>query len=122
VTGTNADLIVIPTFHAVKREDGTNVDYTQIVAWTSAHANVPLFSLQDYVVGPEGAAGAYTVFGRNHGYMAGVMARKILEEGKSPWQVPPITDEKGQFFFNRIQLKRFGLILPPEIEGQAKFR
>ena len=122
VKGTDAHMIVMPTFHSLKKKDGGIVDYMDVIAWTSANAGVPLFSLQDYVVGPQGAAGAYTVFGRNHGRMAGELARQILEEGKSPRQLSPITDEQGQFFFNHRQLDRFGLTLPPGIAAQARFR
>lgn len=116
------DMVIIPTFHSVKHEDGSYVDYRTVVEWTCANAGVPVFSLQDYTVGNDGATGAFVVSGLSHGALAGEIARKILEENRSPENISPLTDGKGKFFFNKARLAQFGLTLPYDIAKNALFR
>ena len=44
------DLIMVITFHTLKMKNGTHVDVTEVIDWTSAHSAVPVFSCQDYTV------------------------------------------------------------------------
>lgn len=116
------DMIVTPTFHAVRMEDGKDIDIRTLMEWTSAHSSVPVFSNQDYTVSATGAAGAYTLNARAHGAQAAAMAKAILEENKAPDTMMFQTDREGTFVFNREQLKRFGITLPPQIMKAATWR
>jgi len=115
------DLILIPVFHALKREDNTHVAYEEVVGWTSEHSAVPVFATQDYAVGDDGVVGAYTIFGEEHGRTAALMVKGILEGGDM-LELSVVADQKGLFYFNKKQLDRFGLILPEEVRSQAVFR
>lgn len=122
---TNASsysLLLFPTFHAVKNKEGAHVSIEEVIAWTSAHSPIPLFSNQDYTVNDAGVVGAYVIYGESHGSQAARMALDVLLGSKRPGQSPPTIDRTGLFFFNKTQLNRFNLALPKEIEGQAIFQ
>jgi ABC-type uncharacterized transport system substrate-binding protein len=77
------DFILMPTFHAVKDRKGKAVSVEDVVAWTSANSPVPVFSNQDYTVGDNGVIGAFVIFGKHHGKLAGEMALEILKNKKN---------------------------------------
>lgn len=116
------DILITPTFHAVKETDGSPVDLHDVVTWTSANCPVPYFTNQDYAVSDKGATGAYVIQGESHGRQAAEIAHDILVNGKSPGQVSPKTDRKGVLFFSTEQLERFHLILPADIRKTAHFQ
>jgi len=115
------DAIVMPVFHALKDGSGRHVPYGEVVSWTSRHSAVPVFATQDYAVGDDGVVGAYVVYGEEHGYLAGVMAARLLD-GERMEDIAAQDDQRGQFVFNEKQLRRFGLVLPDSIREQAQFR
>ncbi len=117
----DVDFITMPLYHSLKNEDGASVDVEAVVRWTSANSPVPVFAYQDYAVGDDGVVGAFVIFGETHGSRAAQLARDILES-LSPRVPPAFMDEEGRFYFNRKQLKRFGLTLPAGIEKQAVFQ
>ena len=116
------DLIVIPTFHALRDADGRHVPVHETIQWTSANSRVPVFALQDYAVEPGGAVGAYVVFGVTQGRLAGELALDILERGAVPKDLQPLMGQEGRFYFNKEQLKRFGLVLPEAIRRKTAYR
>lgn len=116
------DMIVMPTFHALKDEAGSHIPVETVVEWTSVNSTVPVFSLQDYTVHRDGTAGAYVVNGEVHGRLAGEIAVQILIKGRSPRDILPIRDQNGKFYFNLEQLDRFKLILPEAIRAEAVFQ
>ncbi|MUM76880.1 hypothetical protein GKC30_04445 [Pseudodesulfovibrio sp. F-1] len=115
------DLILVPVFHSVKDAGGTHVPYEEVIRWTSKNSSVPVFATQDYAVGDDGVVGAYTIFGEEHGRMAALMVKGILE-GVDMLELSVAADQKGLFYFNKKQLDRFGLILTEEVRNQAIFR
>lgn len=119
---TEYDVIITPTFHALKKKDGSHIAVETVIEWTSANSPVPVFSHQDYTVGPAGFVGAYVIYGQAHGRLAGDIAVEILENGKSPTAIPTKMDRKGKFYFNQQQLDRFNLRLPKPIYTQAIFQ
>ena len=116
------DMIIIPTFHALKDDRGDSVSFKHVVEWTWANSQAPVFSHQDYTVGPRGAVGAYVVYGQAHGRLAGEIALDILSGEKRPEEIGHIMDREGKFYFNQHQLDRFDLVLPEKIRNQAKFK
>ncbi|MGE4421094.1 MAG: ABC transporter substrate-binding protein [Pseudodesulfovibrio sp.] len=115
------EFIVMPIYHALTDGNGEHVDYGTVVAWTSEHSTAPVFATQDYAVGDRGVAGALAVVGEEHGAIAGRLAVGILR-GESIADLSTQDDQKGRLFFNRTQLNRFGLVLPPDLAERAVFR
>lgn len=115
------DMIVMPVFHALEDESGSHVPVDEVVGWTSAHTPVPVFANQDYAVGDDGVAGAYVIQGETHARLAAAMAREILS-GVNPASLPLQNDHNGAFYFNKKQLRRFGLTLPGFIKAQAIYQ
>jgi ABC-type uncharacterized transport system substrate-binding protein len=115
------DFIVMPIYHALKNGNGEHVDYKAVVAWTSEHSTAPVFATQDYAVGDKGVVGALVVVGEEHGAIAGRLAAAILR-GENIADLSAQDDQKGRMFFNRTQLRRFGLELPPDLAERAVFK
>lgn len=115
------DVILTPVFHALKDDTGGHVSYAEVIRWTSRNSAVPVFATQDYAVGDDGVVGAYTLFGEDHGRMAALLVKGILE-GEDLLELSVANDQKGTFYFNRKQLKRFGLTIPPSIRDQVIYR
>ena len=89
------DMIIIPTFHAVKDDNGHPVSFEKVVEWTSLNSSVPIFAHQDYTVGPRGTVGSYVVYGEAHGKLAGEIVLEILDEKKLPRKIWPKMDQEG---------------------------
>jgi ABC-type uncharacterized transport system substrate-binding protein len=115
------DFVTIPVYHSLQDTSGVHVPVEAVVRWTSEHARVPVFAHQDYAVGDSGVVGAYVVFGESHARHAAQLVRDILE-GRTPKAPPAFMDQDGQFYFNELQLHRYGLTLPAEIREKAVFR
>lgn len=121
VLNTKSDSIIMPVYHALRDDEGTHVPYHEVISWTSAHSRVPVFASQDYAVGDKGVVGSYAVVGEEHGRLAGRIVRSILE-GESMHDLSVADDQQGALYFNRTQLKRFGLVLPPRLREKAIFK
>lgn len=119
--GSSYDILITPTFHAVKRENDSHVSIQEVITWTSAHSPTPLFTNQSYSISDDGAAGAYVTVGETHGKQAAEIAVRILTQEKKPSQISPLTDRKGTFYFNVKQLDRFKITLPKDISQIAHF-
>lgn len=117
----NHQLIVFPTFHALKDVKGDHVAVEDVVNWTSANSPIPVFTNQDYTIHDQGAVGAYVIQGVSHGRQAAQMALDILNHKRST-AMPPETDRKGLFFFNKKQMKRFHVTLPEDILRASIFQ
>jgi hypothetical protein len=115
------DFILMPIYHALQDRAGKHVDYETVVRWMSARSPVPVFADQDYAVGDRGVVGALVVVGDEHGAIAGRMAARILQ-GERIADLSTRNDQKGRLFFNKHQLARFGLVLPPDIAGRAVYK
>ena len=114
------DILITPTFHSVKDERGINIGINDIVEWTSANSAIPVFSNQDYTVSSKGVVGAYVIYGKSHGRLAGEMALEILE--KKSQKIMMKTDREGTLYFSREQLGRFEIKLPDDIKKRAVFQ
>lgn len=115
------DILVMPIYHALNDESGVHVSVENVVSWTSANSRVPVFASQDYAVGDEGVVGALSIAGVEHGQYAGRIARNILE-GVPVGDLLSGDDQEGELFFNRKQLRRFGLALPETIKRKANVK
>lgn len=115
------DIILMPVYHALKDEAGRHVPFDEVIAWTSRNSRVPVFAAQDYAVGDEGVVGAFVVAGKEHGRQAGSMAKKILE-GTPIKDFMVTIDQQGAYYFNRKQLRRYGLVLPGALRRMVNFK
>lgn len=121
VRADDHDILVTPTFHAVKNRAGQSESWADVIVWTAANSPVPVFSNQDYTVHDRGVVGAYTLQGREHGRAAAAMALDILT-GKRVTGIAHKTDVAGRFIFNQKGLDRHGIVLPEDIRRQATFQ
>ncbi len=111
----------IGLYQALKDEQGRPIPDKEILAWTSAHARLPLFALWRYAVGKDKAAGGMVISGRDQGIAAGELAEKILFEGRKPGDLYPVTPNTGQFVFSKSSLTRFGISLPERVRRKAEW-
>jgi ABC-type uncharacterized transport system substrate-binding protein len=115
--GYNA--IYLGSYQAV-RDDGTAPPSSNnMLRWSSAHAQVPLFSLWDFVVGADKAVGGLVLEGREQGMAAADIALRILG-GAAPGSIYPVTAQRGRFVFSRTQLARHHITLPADIAAQSR--
>jgi len=121
VQNTKAGIVVMPVYHALRDGDGSNIPYTNVIAWTSVHCGVPLFATQDYAVGDQGVVGSFVLTGETHGRTAAMLALQILD-GEQVRHLPIPEGQKGVFYFNKKQLKRFELELPQSLRRSARFK
>ncbi|MFW5488732.1 MAG: ABC transporter substrate-binding protein [Desulfovibrio sp.] len=115
------DLVVIPTFHALKDADGNHVGITKALDWTTTHCPVPVFSCQEHTVHDTGTVGAFTLDGVHHGESAARIALRILQ-GTPPADIPLQVDSHGQLYLNKKQLERFHISVPEELAHSVIFQ
>ncbi|MCJ2163412.1 MULTISPECIES: ABC transporter substrate binding protein [unclassified Pseudodesulfovibrio] len=121
VLESESEIILMPIYHSLKNENGTHIPYDEVVSWTSKNSPVPVFATQDYAVGDQGVIGALVVFGEEHGRLAGVIAKKILD-GISVLDLSTADDQHGIMYFNPKGLKRFDIHLPKAFEGKVIYK
>lgn len=113
------DAIYLGTYQALREETAFPRTAMAMLRWTSEHAQVPVFGLWDFFVGPDLAAGGLVLDGREQGMAAADIALRILA-GTTPGKIYPITAQRGRFVFSRAQLLRHHIVLPPEIAAHSK--
>lgn len=121
VLDADEGIILMPIYHALKDSEGVHVPMGKVISWTAANSRVPVFATQDYAVGEQGVVGALVVVGEEHGFLAGTIAKKALE-GVPLHQLSVLDDQKGAYYFNKNQLRRYKLTLPKRIREMANYR
>lgn len=115
------DVIFLGLYQALRDASGKSANTTDEVArWTSEHTPIPAFGFWDWAVGPEKTVGGLVLYGKDQGKAAGEMALKILG-GVSPDKIYPVTADRGNFLYSRTQLRRYGIVLPPDIAAMASY-
>lgn len=112
------DAIYLGTYQAVREETAFPRTAMAMLRWTSEHAQVPVFGLWDFFVGPDLAVGGLVLDGREQGMAAADIALRILS-GAAPSSIYPVTAQRGRFVFSHAQLLRHHIVLPPEIAAQS---
>ncbi len=91
-----------------KDEAGKNVPMEDVLKWLQANSKLPDFSFwEDRVL--KGTLCAIAVSGYEQGYQAGVFARRILVDGKSPSELDIISTERGVPLINLVTAKRLNI-------------
>ncbi len=91
-----------------KDEKGKNVSYKTVCRWVLDHSNLPDFSFfADRI--SYGTLCTVNVSEDKQGYAAGLIARGILLEGRSPASYPMKPTVKGVPMINLLRAKKLGL-------------
>jgi len=117
--GNGYDAIYLGSYQAVRDDGSAPPSDMNMLRWSSAHAQVPLFGLWDFFVGTDKAVGGLVLDGREQGMAAADIALRILG-GVAPGSIYPVTAQRGRFVFSRTQLARHHITLPPEIAAQSR--
>ncbi|MBW8192893.1 hypothetical protein K0504_17800 [Neiella marina] len=117
-TASNSyDAIVMENWFTLRdAETQAIVPEEQVIDWSGAHSEIPIFTSQAHAVGPKKSVGAISVAGQKHGHTAAQMALDVLA-GKVTQ--PLMISENDHYHFNQQALARFDLTLPPEIAAIA---
>ncbi|MEH6651793.1 MAG: hypothetical protein V7707_17370 [Motiliproteus sp.] len=113
------DAIMIGLYHTITDADGKHVSEQQVITWSSAQAQRPLFGFWSFVVGSDMAIGGYVLDGYEQGKLAAMMAKRVL--AGEPLPLLPITSSEGQFVFSRSQLSKWQIDLPQDVANQSTF-
>ncbi|MDL4840600.1 ABC transporter substrate-binding protein [Aquibacillus rhizosphaerae] len=105
---TEVDAIALIGIFTFKDENGVNVHYRDVLKWTAENSNLPDFSFwKDRVT--FGTLSAVSVSGYEQGHAAGLLARQILVEGKSPGSLPILPSMTGEPLINKARADDLGL-------------
>lgn len=91
-----------------KDENGKEVDYEQVLRWTSENSRLPDISFWETRV-ERGTLCSVTVSGYQQGLLAGEMARRILVDGVKPGDIPIRSTIKGTPVINLARARQLGL-------------
>jgi ABC-type uncharacterized transport system substrate-binding protein len=114
------DFIIIGLYQAVKDARGQAMDPEEVIRWTAANAQAPLFGFWNFSIGKQKAIGGLVLDGHEMGSLAADLAVKIFT-GTSPDQLTPIYENKGVFLFSKSQLARWNLQLTEEIKQKTRY-
>ena len=102
-----------------KDNDGKNVLQQDVFRWMWDNSNIPDFSFYEDRV-TKGALCAVTVSAYDQGYHAGLLAKQILVEGKSPSELPMVPTEKGIPAINLECARRLNIVPSADVLLTAK--
>ncbi|MGB8226449.1 MAG: ABC transporter substrate binding protein, partial [Sedimentisphaerales bacterium] len=91
-----------------KDENGKNVLLEDVLKWLQANSRLPDFSFWEDRVA-KGTLCAVTVSGYAQGYQAGLLARSILLDGKSPSSLAMTPTAEGIPIINLLTAKRLNI-------------
>jgi len=114
------DAIVLGLYHNVRDENDASVYADTLLAWVSRHTPVPLFGFWDFSVGAGKTAGGLVLYGKAQGIAAARIVRAVLD-GADITAIKPKVGEQGRYLFNKKELERFGLSVPPHIDRGAEY-
>lgn len=107
---SEVDAIALLGIFTFKDEHGQNVHYRDVLKWTAENSMLPDFSFwKDRVT--YGTLSAVSVSGYEQGHDAGLLAREILLNGKSPGELPIRASMKGEVSINAARAADLGITL-----------
>lgn len=115
------DACVIGLYQSVKDVDGKPVNAEDLITWTSNNTPIPPFAFWDFAIGGNKTIGGLVLHGKEMGVLASGLVLKILEQGKTPKELFPITNDQGILLFSKSQLTKWGIKLPENMASTAGF-
>lgn len=115
------DACVIGLYQSVKDADGKPVNAEELISWTSKNTPIPPFAFWDFAISGQKTIGGLVLHGKEMGVLASGLVLKILEEGKTPKELFPITNDQGILLFSKSQLTKWGIKLPENMASTAGF-
>ncbi|HWR04100.1 MAG TPA: ABC transporter substrate binding protein [Humidesulfovibrio sp.] len=111
---TRADALALGLYHSLRDErTGGVVPPETVMAWTNAANRLPSIGFTDYAVGGGLLCGVLES-AHEQGYLAGTMARQVLEKKLAAGALPVRTNVRGTVLLNLKTAERLGLRIPFE--------
>lgn len=112
---TRADALALGLYHSLRDErTGEVVPQETVMAWTKAANKLPSIGFTDYAVGGGLLCGVLES-AHEQGYLAGLMARQVLEKKLAAGALPVRTNVRGTVLLNLKTAERLGLRIPFEL-------
>lgn len=109
-----ADALGLLGIFQFKDEKGNNVPYQEVLRWVAENSRLPDFSYWKSRV-EAGTLCTITVSAFEQGFAAGIMAKGILTEGKTPSAYPMVPTVKGEPAISLARAKKLGLKVKSDI-------
>ncbi|GAB6124461.1 ABC transporter substrate-binding protein [Humidesulfovibrio idahonensis] len=110
-----ADSLALGLYHSlVDEKTGRQVPPNVVSAWNNATIHVPTLGFADYAK-EHGQLCGILESGEEQGYLAGSMARQVLERGVRAGELPVRINQKGIVLLNLKTAERLGIVIPFEI-------
>ncbi len=119
--GKNADAIVLFNYHTVKQsaDDAQSMAPKQVMDWTISNSKVPVISLLTFGV-QDGALCGIAEDGREHGYLAGNLAKEIIGSSKKAGEFPITRTQRGLVMINLKTAEMLKIKVPYAMIKAAK--
>jgi len=110
-----ADSLALGLYHSlVDEKTGRQVPANVVSAWNNATIHVPTLGFADYAK-EHGQLCGILESGEEQGYLAGSMARQVLERGLRAGELPVRINQKGIVLLNLKTAERLDIVVPFEI-------
>jgi len=110
-----SDSLALGLYHSlVDEKTGKQVPPNVVSAWNNATIHVPTLGFADYAK-EHGQLCGILESGEEQGYLAGSMARQVLERGLRAGELPVRINQKGIVLLNLKTAERLGIVIPFEI-------
>ena len=117
---SRADSLALGTYYTlVDEQTGKVADADQVAAWNSANIRKPSLGFADYSR-EHGLLCGILESGDEQGYLAGVMAREVLERGVNAGALPLRINRKGLVLLNLKTADRLNILIPYDIIKAAE--
>lgn len=114
-----ADALAVGIYHSLRDErTGLVVPPETVSAWTASANRLPTIGFTDYAV-EHGLLCGVLESAHEQGWLAGQLARIMLEQGVAAGTLPVRINKKGIVMLNLKTAERLGLIIPFEIISAA---
>ncbi|SCX90998.1 ABC transporter substrate-binding protein [Desulfoluna spongiiphila] len=111
---TQADALVVITYHVVKNNIGEEVAPEDVLRWTLENNRLPEVGFWKWAV-EDGLLLSEAISGFQQGYHAGTLAAFILE-GQAPGEFAVTTPRRGERCINLARAKSLGLAIPADLQ------
>ena len=113
-----ADALAVVLYHTLKDDDGAHVPAEKILAWTTAHSQLPDMGFWPWTVS-QGLLCSDAISGYDQGYYVGTITAYILG-GQSPGDFPVAAPRTGQPCINKARADELGIAVPAHLTKTAK--